>query len=101
MAGGREQRASTLMSEAELKVGAVEQTAETAPSAGPFPQADQVKDKVDQASPLLSRSPNQTLVCDELERGGAHPPVSALPRKELMPGSRWKQPAVPLLALAE
>ena len=73
MARGRDQRASTLVSEAELKDGAVKQTAETTPSAGSFLQADQVKDKVDQSSPLLSRSPNQTLVCDELERGGAQP----------------------------
>ena len=65
------------MSEAELKVGAVEQTAETAPSAGPFPQADQVKDKVDQASPLLSHSPNQTPVCDELGRGECCPSLGS------------------------
>ena len=70
---GREQRASTLVPEAELKGGAVEQTAETAPSAGSFPQADQVKDKVDQASPLLSHSPNQTPAWDELERGECCP----------------------------
>ena len=34
MAQGRDQRASTLVSEAELKGGAVEQTAETVPAAG-------------------------------------------------------------------
>ena len=34
LARGRDQRASTLVSEAELKGGAVEQTAETPPTAG-------------------------------------------------------------------
>ena len=53
--------------------GAVELTAEANPSAGAMPQADQVKDKVAQASSPLSHSPNQTPLCDESEGGKCCP----------------------------
>ena len=58
---------------AREKGGAVKQPVDANPSAGAMPQADQVKDKVAQASSPLSHSPSQTPLCDESEGGKCCP----------------------------
>ena len=98
MARGRDQRASTLVSEAELKGGAVEQTAETVPAAGrrdPFCRRTKSRTRWINLPPFSLTAQTKHLWVMSWKGGRAAPTLISAKERA------WKLPAVPLLALAE